>query len=68
MARAPFPTRAQAPRGSEEKQTIARGELLAWVERALARTDVTLPEAFRQEGQDLVAAWKWRRKGESTSE
>lgn len=48
--------------GAEDRRAIARGEMLAWLERVLAAPDVTMPDALRAEGEELVAGWKWRRE------
>lgn len=51
-------------RGEEERRTIARGELLAWVERALGDNRVRMPDALRADGEALVRAWKFSRPRE----
>lgn len=67
MTTEPFPPRVRVDDPADAAKARARGEMLAWIERALAYPDVTLPDKLRAEGEELVRSWKWARPKEPRS-
>ena len=54
--------KAFKPPSAEDLRTVKRGEMLAWIERMLADSRVTMPDDMRAEGAQLITEWKWRQR------